>query len=97
MRKQHSPTFKAQVVMEALKEEKTINQLAAEHEIHPVMISQWKSVAVKGLSNLFERGGQAEAELKAAHEKEKEELYGEIGRLHAQIAWMKKKAGRYLE
>jgi putative transposase len=96
MRKRHSPTFKAEVVTEVLKEEKTIAQLASEHEVHPVQISQWKATALKGLPTLFEKEGKAEAERRASADRE-EELYGEIGRLHAQIAWMKKKAGGLFE
>lgn len=97
MRKQHSPTFKAQVVREALKEEKTIAQLASEHGVHPVQISQWKAAALNGLSALFEKEGKAEAAHQAAHERQVEELYTEIGRLQAQVSWMKKKAGRHFE
>ena len=35
MRKQHSPEFKAQIVLEILKEEKSISELASEYDIHP--------------------------------------------------------------
>ena len=97
MRKHHSSTFKAQVVSEALKEEKTLAQLASEHGVHSVQISQWKATALKGLPSIFEKEGKAESAKQAAEEREKEELYGEIGRLHAQVSWMKKKAGRHLE
>jgi transposase-like protein len=97
MRKQHSPTFKAQVVTEALKEEKTIAQLGSEHGVHPVQISQWKSAALKRLPSVFEKEGKAEAEKQAAVDKQMEALYSEIGRLHAQVSWMKKKAGRLFE
>ena len=97
MRKHHSPTFKAQVVTEVLKEEKTITQLASEHGVHPVQISQWKAAMLKGLPTLFEKNGKAETERQAAHEREVEMLYQEIGRLQAQVSWMKKKAGRILE
>ena len=80
-----------------LKEEKTIAQIASEHGVHPVQISQWKTAALKGLPSVFEREGKVLAEQKAAHEKEVEALYQEIGRLTTQISWMKKKAGLHLE
>ncbi|MHB8184425.1 MAG: transposase, partial [Candidatus Desulforudaceae bacterium] len=35
MRKRYPSSFKAQIVLEILKEEKTISQLASEHGIHP--------------------------------------------------------------
>jgi transposase-like protein len=97
MRKQHSAAFKADLIVEVLKEEKTIAQLAAEHGVHPVQISQWKAAALKGLPAVFEKEGKGEATRQAAHEKEKEALYQEIGRLHAQVSWMKKKAGHVFE
>lgn len=97
MRKQYTAAFKADLVTEVLKEEKTMAQLATEHGVHPVQISQWKAAALKGLPAVFEKEGKREAVREATHEKEKEALYQEIGRLHAQVSWMKKKAGRLFE
>lgn len=93
MRKRHSATFKAQVVQEVLKEEKTIAQIASEYSVHPNQISQWKAVALKGLSTLFERDNTAQAAEKAAQEQKLQELYAEIGKLTTQVAWLKKKSG----
>jgi len=42
MRKQYSPTFKAQIVLEMLKEQKTVAELAAEHGVHPTMLHRWR-------------------------------------------------------
>jgi len=97
MRKHHSPTFKAQVVTEVMREEKTIAQLASEYGVHPVQLSQWKAAALKGLPAVFERNGSAQVEREATHAREVEMLYQEIGRLQAQVSWMKKKAGRLFE
>ena len=41
-RKRHKPEFKAQVALEAYRGDKTINQLACEHEVAAVQVSQWK-------------------------------------------------------
>jgi transposase len=46
-RRKFSPELKAQIVLEILKEEKSISQMASEHEIHPVQLSQWKTQAIK--------------------------------------------------
>ncbi len=54
MRKHHSAAFKAQVVQDLLREEKTIAQLATEHGIHPNQLSKWKATALRGLPGLFE-------------------------------------------
>ncbi len=46
-RRQHSGEFKAKVVLEALRGERTINELAAEYGVHPMQITQWKRVALE--------------------------------------------------
>ena len=92
MRKRHSPAFKAKIVAQALKEEKTITQIASENDLHPNQISAWKAAALNGLPTLFERETKATAD-QAAHEKQLEELYAQIGRLSTQVAWLKKKSG----
>ena len=48
-RKTHSATFKAQVIQQVLREDKTLAQIAAQHGIHPNQISQWKATALQGL------------------------------------------------
>lgn len=92
MRKRHTPEFKAKVVLETLKEERPLNQIASEYEVHPNMLSAWKSNAIKGLSTLFEKESKVQVD-KEAHEKELEELYTQIGKLTTQLAWIKKKSG----
>ena len=93
MRKHYSPTFKAQVVLELLQDDKTVAQIASEQHVHPTQLNQWKALVVKDLSKLFSEDHQAEAELRTAHQKELDELYAEIGRLTTQVAWLKKKSG----
>ena len=89
-RKTHSAAFKAQVVQQVLREDKTLAQIAAEHGIHPNQISQWKATALQGLPTIFERGENAQATEKAAHDKQTEKLYEQVGRLTTQLAWIKK-------
>ncbi len=92
MRKQFSATFKAQVVQELLREEKSIAQLAAEFGVHPTQLGKWKALALHGLPSLFEEHSNVGA-LKTAHEAQLTALYAEIGRLTTQVAWLKKKLG----
>jgi putative transposase len=92
MRKRHSPELKAKAVLESLKEERPLNQIASDFEVHPNMLSAWKSSAVKGLPSLFERETKAQAD-QEAHEKQLEELFAQIGRLTQQVNWLKKKSG----
>lgn len=90
MKKVYSPAFKAQVVLELLKEEKTLAQLSSDHGVHVTVLREWKGIALKGLASLFERRDKS-AEQTAAHEQQVEDLYAEIGRLTTQVNWLKKK------
>ena len=89
MRKQYTAAFKAKVVRELLKEEKTIAQIAAEYEVHPTQLKNWRAIALERLLSLFEKQDST-VELKAAHEEQITDLYAEIGKLTTQVAWLKK-------
>ena len=98
MRNSYSPEFKAKVVREVLREDKTLSQVAAAHGVHPTQVSQWRDQALSGMTGLFSRAKENDwAAKEAAHEQEKQELYAEIGRLTTQLSWLKKKAGRLVE
>lgn len=92
MRKRYSAAFKAQVVQEMLKEDKTMTQLASETGVHPNQLRQWRNTAIEGLPTLFSPGQQAAA-LTTEYEAKISELYAEIGRLTTQVGWLKKKSG----
>jgi len=53
MRKHYTVTQKAQIVLEILKEEQTISQIASAHGIHPTQLRKWKAQVVEGLPSLF--------------------------------------------
>ncbi|WP_104932754.1 transposase [Paenibacillus larvae] len=42
-RNRYTSEFKTKVVLEVLREEQTVNEIAAKYELSPVMISRWKS------------------------------------------------------
>ena len=92
MRKQHSATFKAQIVLEALKEAKTVTQIASEHQLHPNLVTKWKQEAVAELPVVFERKN-TQANAQEAQEQKVAQLYEQIGRLTTQVNWLKKKSG----
>ncbi len=89
-RKQHNKDFKAKVALEALKGHKTINEIAAEYEVHPTQINTWKKRAVQALPEAFSRGQDREA---AQREAEQDRLYQQIGKLQVEVDWLKKKTG----
>jgi putative transposase len=52
-RRKFTPEEKSRIVLEILKEEKSVSQLASEHGIHVNVLNRWKSEAVQNLSQLF--------------------------------------------
>lgn len=92
MKKSYTPAFKAQLVLELLKEGKPLTQLAAEHQVHPNQLRNWRDAAISNLSQIFERDVKI-SDLSQHHEQEREQLFAEIGKLTTQLAWLKKKCG----
>ncbi len=92
-RRRFTTNQKAQIVLEVLKEEKTIAQIASENHVHPNQIQTWKRQALENFTQLFEKDRQKERAQEVEHEQQLNELYAEIGRLSAQLSWLKKKSG----
>lgn len=92
-RKQYTPEEKARLVLEAIKGERTINEIASENNIHPNMLSKWKREAETNMYQLFQDNSAKERKTRKAHEEEVQELYAQIGRLTTQNEWLKKKSG----
>jgi transposase-like protein len=66
-RRKHTAEFKARVALEALKERRTVNEIAADVEVHPVQVSQWKKTAAEGLAQVFANPASA-SRVEAARE-----------------------------
>jgi len=88
MRKQFSADFKAKVALEALKEQKTIAELASEFSVHPSQISAWRNQLKEQMSVVF-----GKTESKNIQEKDEliDQLYKNIGKLQVEADWFKKK------
>ena len=89
-RKRYDNTFKAKVVLESFKNEKTIAELASDYDVHPNQITQWRKQALEDLPTLFSSN---QAKKDRVHEEEKEELLKQIGQLKVEVEWLKKKSG----
>jgi len=89
-RKRYDNTFKAKVVLESFKNEKTIAELASDYGVHPNQITQWRKQALEDLPTLFSSN---QAKKDKVHEEEKEELLKQIGQLKVEVEWLKKKSG----
>lgn len=80
-RRKFSPEEKAQIVLEILKEEKSISQLASEHEIHANVLNRWKNEAIQNFSQLFVDDRKGITKMKNDYEQQINELYAEVGKL----------------
>ncbi len=89
-RKRYSAQIKAKVALEAIKGQKTTNEIAAEYGVHPSQIAQWKKQALDELPQIFSSG---RSEQKRSDEALTNTLYQEIGHLKVQLDWLKKKSG----
>ena len=94
MKKMHTAEFKAKLVIEAIQEARTVNQIASEYGINPNLLSRWKTEAVNGLPNLFRRGLSAMEDQRQTYEAKIDELYTQIGKLTMESDWLKKKSMR---
>jgi len=88
-RRNFTDQFKAKVALEALRGDKTVQEIAAKHQLHLLpagycaamsreanQVSTWKRQAIDGMADVFSGGkqsGPTEAEVK--------ELHAKIGRL----------------
>jgi putative transposase len=92
-RKTFTANQKAQIVLEMLREDKSVAQIASENNIHPNQLHRWKKQALENFPQLFEEDRKSEKAREAEHERQLDQLYSEIGRLSAQLSWLKKKSG----
>ena len=89
MRKKFDEQFKAQVALEAVKEELTLQELAEKYQVHPNQISVWKRKLLEQSSTLFERKNKKDEEYNEL-KKEKEELFRQLGEMRYENEWLKK-------
>jgi transposase len=88
MKKKHDNKFKAKVALEAIKGEKTIAEIASEYSVHPNLVGQWKKKMLEGLPEIFEKGEDKKVK---ETDKERDELYRQIGIMKIENEWLKKK------
>jgi transposase len=84
-RRKFSSAFKAKVALEAVKNQKTLAELAKEFDVNPVMISQWKAAFLENMSAAFDKG-----KLREEPDVDTQELYAQIGQLKVENEFLKK-------
>ena len=89
-RKRYTSEFKAKVALEAIKGQRTVNEIGARYGLHPNQVSQWKKQALEQLPEVFSDG---RARKEKSEEELREQLYQQIGQLKVELDWLKKKSG----
>jgi len=87
-RRKHTADFKARVALEAIKGMKTLSEIAAEFEIHPVMVSNWKKEMLEHLPELFDSKNVRKDK---ESDREKEQLHSKVGQLTMEVDFLEKK------
>ena len=89
-RRNFSADFKARIALEAIKGQRTIQEIAAHFGVHPNQVTNWKKQVIDSLPQVFSdhrlREHESDETLKSA-------LYEQIGKLQVQLDWLKKKSG----
>ena len=86
-RRKFGSAFKSKVAIEALKERKTLAELALKYELHPNQISQWKQEFIEKSSLIFE---SKQSKTEDSKQIDTEKLYSKIGQLEMENDFFKK-------
>jgi transposase len=81
--------FKKKVALEALKEEKTLSQLASQYSVHPIQVGKWKKELIDGAESLFE----SKRSRRRDDDIDRGALEKKIGQLAVENDFLKKKLG----
>lgn len=89
-RRNHSPSFKAKVAMAAIREDKTLAELAQQYDVHPNQIQDWKKRLMAEAEHIF---GNGNAQADNAAEEKVEALHAKIGELTMERDFLSKALG----
>ena len=88
-RRKFSAKFKTRVVLESIKEQLTIQEIASKYEVHPTQITTWKKDFINNASAACER-----KKATVEQEKDNEKLFTKIGQMQVEIDFLKHVLGK---
>lgn len=89
VRKKHDAAFKKKVALEAIRQQKTVNEITSEYGIHATQVNLWKKQASDAIEHTF-AGRKPSAE--RDYQQEIDELHRQLGQVVAERDWLKKKS-----
>jgi len=89
-RSRYSGELKAKVALEAIRGQKTVNEIAGEYDVHPNQVGTWKKQALESLPEIF---SNSKAKSREEEQAKVDALYQQIGQLQVELAFLKKRAG----
>ncbi len=90
-RSRYSAELKAKVALEAIRGQKTVNQIASEYDVHPNQVGTWRKQALQSLPEVFSGSKVRSREDEQA---KVDALYQQIGQLQVELTFLKKRTGR---
>lgn len=93
-RRQFTPEFKTKIVLELLREEKTLSEIASDYDISPNQLRNWKNEFLENAFKAFSQSRDAK-ESKASEkemEQDRNDLLAKVGQLTIEVDWLKKKS-----
>ena len=93
-RREYTAEYKTKIVLEVLREERSISEIGSREGINPNQIGNWKREFIENATRVFKRSEKEEEireRLKEAKAKEKE-YQAKVGELTIEIDWLKKKS-----
>lgn len=89
-RRSFSAEMKSRIALEAIKGQKTIQEIASHYGVHPNQVTNWKRQAVEGMASVF---ADRRSKPDTSEETVKGQLYQQIGEMKVELDWLKKRSG----
>ena len=90
-RRRFSGELKAKVALAALRGDRTLQEIASQHQVHPNQVGAWKRQAMEGLVEVFSKGTERRVR---DHESEVRDLHAKIGELIVERGFLSRGSGR---
>ena len=91
-RRNHSPQFKAKLALEALREERSVSEIASEHKLNPNLVRRWRDELLEKADTVFDNAKQIKDQKRREEvlEAERDELLKAVGTATVERDWLRR-------